>query len=169
MAHRQGFVGRTNVPAVLYGQHYLSIDPKHRMLIPAEVRRNMLPDRDGTAFFVVTGDNGKLWLYPEKTYDALAQEQKPELAPPEERLEFDHLHYALAERLEWDQQGRVLLPAEELKETGTGKDVVLFGSRDHLEIWNRTDWEEYRATLRVRRKEISLKGKQPANRTNQGT
>ena len=114
----------------------------------------------------MTGDNGKLWLYPEKTYEVMGQ-GPAELAPPEEQLEFDHLHYALAERLEWDQQGRVLLPADELKETGTGKDVVLFGSRDHLEIWNRTDWEAHRATLRARRKEISLRGKQ--NKTIQGS
>ena len=160
MSHRQGFVGNNKTVPLLYGQYRLSIDAKNRLLIPAEVRRNLLPDRDGTAFFVVTGDNGKLWLYPEKTYESMGQVTPPELAPPEERLEFDHLHYALAERLEWDQQGRVLLPADELKETETGKDVVLFGSRDHLEIWNRTDWEEHRTHLRARRKEISLRGKQ---------
>jgi len=130
------------------------------MLLPADVRRLMQPDRDGTAFFVVTGDNQKLWLYPEKLYEAMGAEIPRELAPSDEQLEFDHLHYALAEKLEWDQQGRILLPSEEMKETGTSRDVVLFGSRDHLEIWNRTDWEEHRKSLRARRKEISLRGKQ---------
>ena len=158
-------MGNKTVP-ILYGQYRLSIDAKNRLLVPAEVRRNMLPERDGTAFFVVVGDNGKLWLYPEKTYEAMGEQQPPELAPPEERLDFDHLHYGLAERLEWDQQGRILLPAEELKETETGKEIVLFGSRDHLEIWNKAEFEQHRAYLRAKQKEISLRGKQ--NRTNQG-
>jgi MraZ protein len=149
--------------AVFHGQHRLSVDAKNRMLVPSDVRRLMLPDRDGTAFFVVTGDNEKLWLYPEKLYEAMGAQRPRELAPSDEQLEFDHLHYGLAEKLEWDQQGRILLPADEMKETGTGKDVVLFGSRDHLEIWNRTDFEAHRMSLRARRKEISLRGKQKSS------
>ena len=60
----------------------------------------------------------------------------------------------MAEHLEWDKTGRVLLPDDQMKETGTGKDVMLFGARNHLEIWNRADWEEHRASLRARRKQI---------------
>jgi len=148
------------VPLVLYGQYRLSIDSKNRLLIPAAIRKEMLPDRDGTAFFIVTGDNGKLWLYPEKIYQAMAEGAPQRLAPGEQQLEFDHLHYALAEKLEWDNQGRILLPDEQLKETATGKDVVLFGSRNHLEIWNRSSWEEYRAGLQARRKQIQLLAQQ---------
>jgi len=108
----------------------------------------------------VTGDNGKLWLYPEKIYQAMAEGAPQRLAPGEQQLEFDHLHYALAEKLEGDNQGRVLLDDDQLKDTGTGKDVVLFGSRNHLEIWNRSSWEEYRANLQARRKQIQLLAQQ---------
>jgi len=148
------------VSLVLYGQNRLSIDAKNRLLIPASTRKELVPERDGSAFFIVTGDNGKLWLYPEKVYEAMAADAPQEVAPNEEQLEFDHLHYGLAEKLEWDNQGRVLIPDELMKETGTGKDVVLFGARNHLEIWNRTDWEPYRMSLQAKRKEISLRAKQ---------
>lgn len=146
--------------AVLYGQHRISIDAKNRLLVPADVRKRLLPERDGSAFFIVTGDNGKLWLYPEKVYEGMAAGAAQDLAPDEEQLEFDHLHYGLADRLEWDKQGRILLPDDQLKETSTGKDIVLFGSRNHLEIWNRSDWDAYRLSLQTRRKEISLRAKQ---------
>ena len=142
------------------GSFAFRLTPKIRLLIPASIRNDLDPQRDGKAFFVVAGDNGKLWLYTEKAYDAMAEHAPRELAPDEEQLEFDHLHYGLAEKLEWDQQGRVLLPADEMEETGTGRDVVLFGSRDHLEIWNRTEFEEHRRSLRARRKEISARGRQ---------
>ena len=66
---------------LLYGQYKLAKDSKNRLLIPAEVRRGMDPEKDGNAFFVVTGDNGRLWLYTEKAYDAMGQERPPELAP----------------------------------------------------------------------------------------
>jgi MraZ protein len=152
--------------AVLYGQYRCSIDIKNRLLIPAVVRKQLDPQRDGTAFFIVTGDNGKLWLYAENVYKGMAKGAPQKLAPSERELEFDHLHYALAEHLEWDKTGRVLLPDDQMKETGTGKDIVLFGARNHLEIWNRPDWEAHREGLRARRKEISQLAE---NRTDQGT
>ena len=146
--------------AVLFGQYECTIDSKNRLLIPARIRNELQPDRDGTAFFIVTGDNGKLWLYPEKIYASMAEGVKQELAPDEDDLAFDHLHYSLADRLEWDAQGRILLPDRELKETGTGKDVVLIGSRNHLEIFNASEWHAYRENLRKRSKEVSLRAKQ---------
>ena len=45
-------------------------------------------------------------------------------------------------------------------ETGTGKDVVLIGSRNHLEVFNASEWHAYRENLRKRSKEVSLRAKQ---------
>ena len=66
--------------AILYGQYELTIDAKNRLLVPADIRRRLEPERDGTAFFIVTGDNGRLWLYPEKIYEAMADGAPQELA-----------------------------------------------------------------------------------------
>jgi DNA-binding transcriptional regulator/RsmH inhibitor MraZ len=40
---------------VLYGEFELAIDEKNRLLVPAEVRRALDPERDGEAFFITAG------------------------------------------------------------------------------------------------------------------
>ena len=44
------------MPIVFHGEYELSVDTqKNRMLLPAEIRRKIEPQRDGEAFFLVMG------------------------------------------------------------------------------------------------------------------
>ena len=56
---------------------------------------------------------------------------------------FSRLFYAQVQRVEIDKQGRVRLPAELARLAAVQKEILLVGVRDHLEIWDRTRWEEY--------------------------
>lgn len=127
--------------AVLYGEHELTLDDKNRLLVPAEIRKSLDPERDGQALFVVIGTNRKPWLYPEKYYEFLVSQGQQELTPDDDVLAFDQYHFAMASRIELDKQGRILLPEKTLRRTGTGRSVSLIGARDHLELWNRSEWE----------------------------
>jgi len=147
--------------AVLYGEYELTIDEKNRLLVPSEIRKAMDPQRDGDAFFVIVGVNKKPWLYPERFYEELISQPTPEITPAEDLLAFDQMNFAMANRIEWDKQGRVLLPEKTLRRTGTNRgEVVLIGARDHLELWNRPDWEVRREELFARSSEIALRAKQ---------
>jgi len=150
---------------VLFGRFRLSVDIKNRLLVPSEIRKRLNSDRDGQAFFIVTGSNGKLWLYPEKVYEQMAEGVSRSLTPTREQLEFIHSHYSLADKLPWDKAGRILLPGDEMKRTGTGTDVMLIGALNHLEIWNASDWEAHRQSIEARREAISAL----ANNATQGT
>jgi MraZ protein len=139
---------------VLFGSHDLTVDDKNRILVPSEVRKQLVPERDGEAFFLVTGRDGRLWLYPERHYELLVSRDPSELTPSEDTLAFDRLMLGLASRVEWDKQGRVLLPDKALKRAGIGKEVTLVGARDHLELWNRAEWETEREQLEARRRDL---------------
>jgi MraZ protein len=39
-----------------------------------------------------------------------------------------------------DKQGRVIIPAALLEHAKLGRDVVVAGVNDHLEIWDRAAW-----------------------------
>jgi len=130
------------------------------MLIPSDIRRQLVPDRDGEAFFLVYGVDGRLWLYPERVYEQLVSRDPSELTPDEDSLAYDRWNLGMAGRIEWDKQGRVLFPEKFLKRSGLGKDVTLVGVRDHLELWSRSDWEVERETLNARRAELALKARQ---------
>jgi MraZ protein len=146
--------------AVLIGEFELTIDDKNRLLIPAEVRRTLDPQRDGEAFILVIGVNKRPWLYPENYYQQLVSAAEQSITPEEDSLAFDLMHFAMASRLEWDKQGRVLIPDKTLRRTGIGKEVTLVGVRNHLELWNRDDWEAHHEALMERMSEISLRAKQ---------
>ena len=48
---------------------------------------------------------------------------------------------------ELDGQGRVLLPQQLVDHAGLGRDVVVAGVHDHVEIWDRTQWQEERSAI----------------------
>ena len=145
---------------VLYGEYELTIDDKNRMLVPSEVRRSIDPERDGEAFFMIVGVNGVPWLYPERAYEQLISQSPAERTPGEDALAFDQLSFGMASRMEWDKQGRILIPDKTLKRTGLSKDVTLVGVRDHLQLWNRTAWEKRREELLAKSSEVALRAKQ---------
>lgn len=145
---------------VLYGEYDLTIDDKNRMLIPSDVRKSLDSERDGDAFFLVFGTNRRPWLYPERQYERQVAEIQQDLAPTEDVLAFDQMLFAMASRLEWDKQGRVLIPEKTLRRTGLNREVTLIGVRDHLELWNRDEWEVQREALLARSSEIALRAKQ---------
>jgi MraZ protein len=47
-----------------------------------------------------------------------------------------------ATEAELDRQGRVMIPAALIKHGGLGRDVVVAGVRDHLEIWDSAAWDK---------------------------
>jgi MraZ protein len=139
---------------LLHGSHEISIDEKGRMLVPAAIRNAIISEREASVF-VVLGQNNKIWLYPDKYYEELVKREQPELLPADASLDFDHLTFSTAHRIPVDKQCRVLLPDLLMKYTGTQNAVTIIGSRDHAEVWNRSDFFAHLDDLRQRRKEIS--------------
>jgi MraZ protein len=145
--------------AILFGEYELTIDDKTRMLVPSEIRRALVPERDGDAFFMVVGSNQVPWLYPARFYEALVSQAPADLTPEEDLLAFDQMNFALAAKLEWDKQGRVLIPEKTLRRTGLDREVALVGVRDHLELWNRPAWDARREELIRRSADIAVRAK----------
>jgi MraZ protein len=145
---------------LLFGSYDLTIDDKNRVLIPSEIRKAIVPERDGEAFFLIVGINRRPWFYPERYYEELVFQQKPEITPGEDALAFDQMNFGMANKIPWDKQGRLVMPDKMLKRTEINKEVTLVGSRDHLELWNRADWAAREEELDQQRVEIALRAKQ---------
>jgi len=120
------------------------VDEKGRLTIPAEVRKSIVPERDGDGFYVVLGLNGRPWLYPEQVYEEMVFQQGDEISPGLEQLDFAHANFALAHRVSIDSQGRASNLEKTLRRTRTGREVTLIGAGNHLEIWNKADWDKRR-------------------------
>jgi len=135
----------------LFGEYELTVDEKNRLLIPSEVRRQLDPERDGDGFYLVVGVNEKIWLYPEHYYEELVSRRPQEIAPANESLDFEQRMFALASRIDWDKQGRVLLPDKIIRRKELNREITMIGVRDHLELWNRDAWEDRRLYLESKR------------------
>jgi MraZ protein len=55
------------------------------------------------------------------------------------------MSFALAGKVELDRQGRLLLNERLRKRAGLKDQVTLVGVRDHIELWNSENWEQYLA------------------------
>ena len=130
-----------------YGSYDLVLDTKKRMNVPAEVRRCIESEIHGNGLFVIVGHNKRPWLYPELYYKEIATQTPPGMMPDDNLLKYAHLKFSRAERVEWDPQGRTVMPEKILTRTETNGPVTLIGAGDHLELWPRQLWLDYEKSL----------------------
>jgi MraZ protein len=137
------------VPPLFYGEYLITLDQRSRILVPSVIRQQLDPDTIGTAFYLLPGPNRQLWLFPDRYYELLnlIGEVQP---PSQSATEFDQLNFAMAWRMELDNNGRALLPEEAIREFSILRDATLLGVRDHLELWNRDEWDQYHNATLVR-------------------
>ena len=128
------------------------MDSKNRLLIPSDIRKRIKPEIHGEDFFLLLGHNQRPWLYPDKFYESLVTEQKTELSPGPEQVNYDRMSLALAQLVELDTNSRVLIPVRSIASLGLQhtKEFYLLGVRTHLELWDKADWEKERETMPAR-------------------
>ncbi len=145
---------------ILQGEFELNFDEKNRLMIPSDLRRTIDPEGQGTAFIITIGLNRKPWLYLEKTYESIVSAAENDIAPNADVLAFDQMYFAMAGKIEMDRAGRILVSEKMLRRTGTTREVTLIGVRNHLEIWNRSDWESQFEQNLTQMAELARKAKE---------
>ncbi|MGH7179829.1 MAG: division/cell wall cluster transcriptional repressor MraZ [Tepidisphaeraceae bacterium] len=149
--------------ALLLGEYQLCIDEKNRILVPADLRaeiREAFGSEPDAQKLVLTMDHERrLSLYPKKYFIELVSQIEQDINPDEDERKFYRMLFSMSSSVELDGQGRVLIPERALRRAGMGREVTLIGSGDHLEIWNRPDWErDFDANL-PQLKEMGLRAK----------
>ena len=121
---------------MLLGTHDHTIDDKNRLTLPAQFRESFA---DGV--FVKKGIDECLDVYGREDWFRLVQSRFAALDPlSKEARQFQRYLYAGASEAELDKQGRVNIPAHLLEHAGLKRDVIVAGTGDHLEIWDRETW-----------------------------
>ncbi len=130
---------------LLTGEYQHVVDGKSRVLISNKLRSQIDADEHGSNFYLVLGANGILCLYPEKYFEQVVLAVAPNATAPDEAVAFERISFALASKVELDAQGRLLLNERLRKRAGLKDRITLVGVRDHIELWNRENWEQYLA------------------------
>ena len=128
---------------LLTGEYQHVVDNKSRVLISNKLRNQIDADEHGSSFYLVLGANGILCLYPEKYFEQIALAVAPQTTAPDEAVVFERMSFALASKVELDNQGRLLLNEKLRNRAGLKDNITLIGVRDHIEVWNSENWEQY--------------------------
>ena len=121
---------------MLLGAHDHTIDDKNRLTLPAKFRQAFA---DGVV--VTRGLDGCLYAYRRPDWARLVESRLAEVDPLRaEGRRLERFFYSGATETELDKQGRVMVPRELMEHAKLGREVVVAGVKDRLEIWDRAAW-----------------------------
>ena len=89
------------------------------------------------------GTDGSLAIYTEEGFKRLSERLAAASPNGKDVRAFSRLFFSRAEHVELDAQGRIRFSAELINQTSLGREIVLVGVRDHLEVWNTQSWDAY--------------------------
>jgi transcriptional regulator MraZ len=121
---------------VLLGEFEHTIDDKNRLTLPARFRQEL-----SEGVVVTRGMDGCLYAYSLQAWNRLVDSRLGSLDPlSEEGRKLQRFFFSGAAEATPDKQGRIMLPAPLIEHAKLGRDVVVAGVYDHLEIWDRAAW-----------------------------
>ena len=133
-----GESGNTEDTLMLLGEHEHTIDDKNRLTLPARFRQHF-----AEGIVVTRGMDGCLYAYTRADWSRVIADRLASLDPlSQEGRRMQRFFFSAATEGELDKQGRLMLPAALLEHAKLGRDVVVAGVNDHLEIWDRAAWRK---------------------------
>jgi MraZ protein len=133
------------------GNYEHTIDAKHRLAIPADIRNQWIAEECGAAWYATPWVGSVIRLYTEADFKARAREHMLGLTPDADHAELLSTLFGLSARLEPDSAGRIRLSDDMLELVDLDSEIVLVGCGEWLEVQDRAAW---RASRKDRLKQI---------------
>jgi MraZ protein len=129
-----------------------TLDAKNRLTIPSKFRAEL-----SKGVYLSRAIENVISLYPAQTYTAMADQALAGFANPfsQQARETRRLLFGTAFETELDSAGRVMLTPRFLEHAGIGREVVITGVGDCLELWDRSRWEAYDTDLTARAPDLT--------------
>ncbi|MDY0302289.1 MAG: division/cell wall cluster transcriptional repressor MraZ [Candidatus Moranbacteria bacterium] len=132
------------------GEYQHTIDPKKRVAMPSKFRNEL-----GKKVVITRGMDKCLFVYPMKVWEKLAEKLGNLPVGESGTRSFIRLMLAGAVDVDLDKQGRVLIPDYLKDYAGIKKDVTVAGLFDRLEVWDKNNWNSYKAKAEKSSDEIA--------------
>jgi MraZ protein len=130
-----------------------TLDAKNRLTVPARFRAQLA---DGVVMAKSTEPCVQLWV-PEdyEAHTTRALDSLNPMSPDARKLK--RFFSANSHDTELDSAGRVGFPPFLLEHASLGKEVVVTGAADCLEVWDRAAWNAYNDELSAEAEEITAR------------
>jgi MraZ protein len=125
---------------MLLGEYEHTIDDKNRLTLPARFREAF-----GDGVVVTRGLDTCLYVLTRDEWEQMVEENLRPLDPlSREARELERYFFSAAAEANLDRQGRVMIPPPLAGYANLGREVVVAGVRNRLEIWDRDAWRKQR-------------------------
>jgi MraZ protein len=132
------------------GEYKHSIDEKGRLAVPAKFRADL-----NKAAVITRGLDHCLYVFTSSAWTEIAGKIKAlPMTNPNARA-FQRLMLAGAVEVDLDTQGRALIPDYLREYAKLGKQSVIAGVYDRIEIWDEEAWREYKERTEAQSDEIA--------------
>ena len=121
-----------------YGEYEHSIDDKGRVTLPSRFREEL---QDGLvmAYWL----ESCIGVFGKEEFDKLGAELSSMPTSSKEVRSMSRVLFSRASEGVPDRQGRINIPANLRRMAGLDREVVIVGVRNHLEIWQKSKWQQY--------------------------
>lgn len=124
------------------GEYRHTVDDKGRLAVPVRFRAEL-----AQGAVVSKWIDGCLALFPRAAWDELAEKTAALPVTDQGARTFQRFLFGTAFDIELDRQGRLVVPAVLREFAGLESEVVVVGSRNHLEFWSPASWQQYSAQM----------------------
>lgn len=118
------------------GTYYYNLDDKNRLTMPSKLRDDL-----GSKVYVNLGLDKCLSVYPVQVFEEMVKRISSQNSLNPQVRAYKRTFFANSFLCEIDKQGRIQLTKEALEKCSITKDVVIIGSEDHVEIWDREKYK----------------------------
>lgn len=124
------------------GEFQHNADAKGRLMIPTAFREAL-----GDKFYALKGNDNCIRLFASSEWEELSSdffdEKIIQSFGKKGLMGLQRFLYSSAAELNFDKQGRILLPANLRNYAGIEKEVYILGVGRFIEIWSKDKWEIY--------------------------
>ncbi len=123
---------------MLSGEYRHNLDEKKRLIIPSKIRLEM-----GQNIVITRGLDGCLFGYNEKNWNGIMEKLNTLPFTKRDARNFTRFLTSGATLLEFDKQGRIVIPNYLSSYASLNKEIVIVGVINRIEIWSKEKWDEF--------------------------
>ncbi|TSC88868.1 MAG: MraZ protein [Parcubacteria group bacterium Gr01-1014_3] len=134
------------------GEYTHSLDNKGRVALPAKFRPQL-----GDGAIIARGLDHCLFVFTKESWEKLTAKIAGMSFMKSDSRAFARLMLAGASEVEFDNQGRILIPEYLRNYASLKKQAIFAGLYDRIEIWDEASWKSYKSKTEASSDDIAEK------------
>lgn len=124
--------------SVFYGDSFVTIDTKGRMVIPAKFREEL-----GENFILMRGFDLCVNIYPRERFEKM-KESFSQMKTSDVSYRINSRRFlSSVQEAEFDAQGRLSISQTLREFAKLKKEIHVLGTGDHIELWDKEEYDHY--------------------------